>query len=43
MGEEAGDILSTINITNDDCKKYDAVIQKYNEFFKVCRNIIFGG
>ena len=40
MGEEAGDVLSTTNITNDDCKKYDAVIQKY-EFFQVRCNIIF--
>ena len=29
LGEKAGDVLSTTNITNDDCKKYDAVIQKY--------------
>ena len=41
MGETAGDVLASTGISDDDRKKYDKVIQKFDEFFKVRRNIIF--
>ena len=41
MGEEAEDVLSSTNISEDDRKKYDSVIAKFEEHFKVRRNVIF--
>ena len=41
MGEEAGDVLTTTNITVADRKKYDKVVEKLDEFFKVRRNTVF--
>jgi len=41
MGEEAEDILVSTNISDDDRKRYDSVIAKFDAFFKVRKNIIF--
>lgn len=41
LGEEAEDVLTSTNITNDDRKKYDAVVGKFDEFFKVRKNVIY--
>jgi len=40
MGEEAEDTLVSTNISNDDRKRYDSVIAKFDAFFKVRKNII---
>ena len=42
LGEEADDVLTSTNISEDNRKLYSAVIAKINEHFKVRRNIIFG-
>ena len=41
LGEEAEDVLTSTNISNDDRKQYDQVLGKMDEFFKVRKNIIF--
>ena len=41
MGEEAEDILRSTNITEDERKVYDSVINKFDQFFKVRKNVIF--
>ena len=41
MGEEAGDVLSLTNITEANRKKYDQVVKKFDDFFKVRRNTVF--
>ena len=41
LAEEAGDILSTTEITDEQRKKYESVMEKYDGFFKVRRNVIF--
>ena len=41
MGEEAGDVLSTTEITDKERKKYETVMEKHDGFFKVHRNVIF--
>ena len=41
MGEEAESVLSSTDITDEDRKKYDAVMAKFDAFFQVRRNIIF--
>ena len=41
MGKEAGDVLTSTNITDEERKKYDTVIAKLQDFFKVRCNVIF--
>ena len=41
MGEEAGDVLSSTNITEANRKKYGQVVKKFDDFFKVRRNTVF--
>ena len=41
LGEEAENVLSSTNITEDERKAYDSVIAKFNAFFKVRKNVIF--
>ncbi len=41
MGEEAGDVLASTNITQDQRKKYADVMSKFDGFFQVRRNVIF--
>ena len=39
MGESAGDVLTSTNISEQDSKKYERVMKKLDEFFKVRRNV----
>ena len=41
LDEEAEDVLSSTNITIENRKKFADVLQKFDEFFKVRKNIIF--
>ena len=41
MGDEADNILWSTNITNDERKGYNAVLEKFHQFFKVRKNVIF--
>jgi len=41
LGEEADDVLTSTNITDESRKKFEDVIQKFDEFFKVRKNVIF--
>ena len=41
LGEEADDVLTSTNITGDSRKKFADVLEKFNEFFKVRKNVIF--
>ena len=41
LGEEADDVLSSTNITSDDRKKYDSVVEKFYEYFQVRKNVIY--
>ena len=41
MGEEADDVLSSTNITAEERKVYATVMEKFEGFFKVRKNIIF--
>ena len=41
LGETADDVLTSTNIFAEDQEKYDAVMAKFDEFFKVRRNVIF--
>ena len=41
LGEEAEDILLSTRITANARKEYDEVLAKFDEFFKVRRNVIF--
>ena len=40
LGEEAG-VLTSTNVTADERKVYDSVVDKFDAFFKVRRNVIF--
>ena len=40
MGEEAEDVLTPTNITIEERKDYETVLGKFNEYFKVCKNVI---
>ena len=40
LGGSADDVLTSTNISAEDCKKYDSVLTKFDEYFKV-RNFIF--
>ena len=41
MGNDADTILTSTNISRDDRKKYDRVVAKPNDFFKVQANVIY--
>ena len=41
MGETAEDVLTSPNISEDDKRKFDSVIAKFDSFFKVRKNVIF--
>ena len=41
LGEEADAVLSSTNATEDERKVYATVIEKFDAFFKVRRNVIF--
>ena len=41
LGEEADMVLTSTNPTAEDRKKYDKVISKFDDFFKVPKNVIF--
>ena len=41
MGKEADGILTSTAITDEDRKKYDGVMKKFDEFFSVRKNLIF--
>ena len=41
LGEESEDVLTSTNITEANRKKYNAVVEKFDSFFNVRRNIIY--
>ena len=41
LGEEAESVLMSTNITEEERKDYSKVIEKFDDFFKVRRNVIF--
>ena len=41
LGEDAEDILDTTRIAMDDKNKYDKVVEAFDNYFKVCKYIIF--
>ena len=41
MGEDAEDTLLSTGITSDEKKRYQTVVDKFDAFFKVRRNVIF--
>ena len=41
MGETAEDTLNSTDISDDDKKDFKKVLDKFDEFFKVRRNVIF--
>ena len=41
LGEEAESVLISTNITEEERKDYSKVIEKFDSFFKVRRNVIF--
>ena len=41
LGEESDDVLTSTNISEEDRKKYNAVVAKFDSFFNVRRNIIY--
>ena len=41
LGEEAEAVLDSTNITSDEKKRYDKVIEKLNAFFQTRKNVIF--
>ena len=41
MGEEAEDVLTSTNVTTDEKEDYETVLGKFNEYFKVRKNVIF--
>ena len=42
LGKEADDVLTSTNITAVNRKKFADVIAKFDDFFKVRKNVIFG-
>ena len=40
LGKEAKDILASTNIGEEDRKKYDSVLAKFDSFFSVRKNMI---
>ena len=43
LGADAKDILSTTNISTENWKKYQKVLEKFHKFFAVRRNVICYG
>ena len=41
LGEDADNVLTSTNITNEEQKKFDDVLAKFDAFFKVHQNVIF--
>ena len=41
LGEEADDVLTSTNITEENRKKYSEVMAKFDGFFKIRKNVIF--
>ena len=41
LGEDAEDVLDTTRITSEDKKKYSKVIEGFDSYFKVRKNLIF--
>ena len=41
LGEESDDVLTSTNISEHERKNYDAVVDKFDSFFKVRRNVIY--
>ena len=41
LGHDAEEILRSTNISEDNRKQYDQVCASFNEFFNVCKNVIF--
>ena len=41
LGEEADDVLTSTNVTAEQRSNYVAVLAKFDDFFKVRKNIIF--
>ena len=41
LGEEAEGVLTSTNVTEDERKVYKTVLQKFDDFFKVRRNVIY--
>ena len=41
MGEEAEYVLSSTNISTTDRAKYSSIVGKFDEYFKVRKNVIF--
>jgi hypothetical protein len=41
LGEEADDVLSSTKISEEDGKKYDKVVEKFDEYFQVRKNVIY--
>jgi hypothetical protein len=41
MGERSEDILTSFNLSDDDVKKFNAVLRKFDDFFGVQKNLVF--
>ena len=41
LGEEAEDVLTSTNVTEDERKSYASVLAKFDDYFKVRKNVIF--
>jgi len=41
MGENAEEVLATTNITNEQKKEYAEVVQKFDEYFKMRKNLVY--
>ena len=41
MGENADNVLTSTDISEENRKRYNSVIAKFDAFFKVRRNVIF--
>jgi len=41
LGEDADNILTTTQISDEDGNKYKKVVEKFDEYFKVRHNVIF--
>ena len=41
LGEEVESVLKSINITEEETKYYETVLEKFDSFFQVRRNVIF--
>ena len=41
LGEEADDVLGSTNISSEKRKQYDKVVEKFDEHFRVRKNVIY--